>query len=206
MKEIKNINEIKSFIDADNSFGIICHQNPDGDTLGAGFAMYHGLKQLGKECNVYCIDKPEKVFDMIDGIEVIKSVKEVKEKSIIFCDCSDETRALFENDLKDYNVLNIDHHFSNTGFGNINVVFDDACAACQVVYHLLLGIGVTMDEKIAKCLYIGICTDTNNFTNSNVKSDIFFVAGELVKFGIDVNPIIKALFKTKSLAKTKATA
>ncbi len=200
------MNLVKEYINSNDNFGIICHKHPDGDTLGSGFAMYYGLLSIGKNCQIYCVDKPDKVFDILDGIGNIKPLSELKEKNLIFCDCSDELRADFEWNIKEYNVLNIDHHISNTNFGNVNFVVDTACATCQVMYYVLKEIGVQLNSVIAKCLYVGICTDTNNFTNSNVNSDTFYVMSEIAKFDFGISNIVKTIFRNKSYAKTKAIA
>lgn len=197
---------IKDFIDQNDDFGIICHKSPDGDTLGSGLAMFYGLKQLGKRCNVYCADVPERVYSVLDGIDNLRPLDELKEKNLIFCDCSDEERAAFKDDLKAYNILNIDHHVSNTDFGNVNLVKATASATCEVIYDVFIELGIKLDKTIAQCLYVGICTDTNNFTNSNVGSNTFFVMSEIAKFDFAMNSIVKSIFRTKSLAKTKATA
>lgn len=197
---------IKEFITDKDNFGIICHKSPDGDTLGSGLALYHGLRQLGKSCNIYCVDVPDSMYRLLDGIKDIKPLADVKESNLIFCDCADEDRAAFDGDLSKYQVLNIDHHISNTDFGNVNLVDAKACATCQVMYYVLEYIGVKLNSTIAKSLYVGICTDTNNFTNSNVTSETFEVVSKLTKYEFAISDIVKILFRTKSFAKTKATA
>lgn len=197
---------IKEFITTKDNFGVICHKSPDGDTLGSGLALYHGLVQLGKSCNIYCDDVPDSMYSLLDGIEYIKPLADLEENNLIFCDCADENRAAFEKNLKDFQVLNIDHHISNTDFGNVNIVDANACATCQVMYYVLEAVGVQFNSTIAKCLYVGICTDTNNFTNSNVTSETFEVVSKITKYEFPISEIVKILFRTKSFAKTKATA
>lgn len=198
---------VKEFIISKDDFGIICHKSPDGDTLGSGMALYYGLIQLGKKCSIYCCDKPDSVYsEVFDGIENINSLCELKETNLIFCDCADEVRAAVEWDLKEFSILNIDHHISNTCFGDVNYVVADACATCEIMYYVLSDIDVALNSLIAQCLYIGICTDTNNFTNSNVTSKTFEVVSKITKFSFPISDIVRVLFRTKSYAKTKATA
>lgn len=200
------MSQLKDYIYGKDDFGIICHKSPDGDTLGSGLAVYHGLKQLGKSCSIYCSDVPERLYAVLTGIEKIKPLSELKESNLIFCDCSDEERAAFDLDLKRFDVLNIDHHISNTNFGNVNVIDSNACATCELMCSVFEEIGVALDVDIAKCLYVGICTDTNNFTNSNVTENTFMVMSKISKFNFGMTDIVRSLFRTKSLAKTKAIA
>lgn len=194
------------YIKSNDNIGVICHKSPDGDTLGSGLALYFGLKKLGKKCNIYCADKPSGLYSILDGIENIKPLCELRESNLIFCDCADENRADFTEKLSDYNILNIDHHISNNNFGNINYIKADACATCVIMYYVLTELGVELDKTIAKNLYVGICTDTNNFTNSNVNSESFYVASKIADFDFSIGEINKAMFRNKSYGKTVATA
>jgi phosphoesterase RecJ-like protein len=77
----------------------------------------------------------------------------------------------------------IDHHISNTGFGTCNVIEPDAAATAEVVFDLLLELGWTIDEHVASCLHTGLVTDTGRFQYSNTSPRTLEVASALVSAG-----------------------
>ena len=199
------MNKVIDFINSYQKFALVSHKNPDGDTLGSAFAMFEALSQLGKDCTIYCKSKPTAYYDFIENIDSIKPLEELSKGSDVIClDCADLERAGLDN-KEDYNILSIDHHISNDYFGNVNYVCD-ASATAILVYDIISELKVELTPKIASYLYIGICTDTNNFTNSNVNSKTFAVASALAQTGIDISWLTKNLFRTRSLAKTKGIA
>ena len=66
-----------------NAKKIVCisHKRPDGDTIGAAVAVYHILKNMGKEhVDLGCVDEPSDRFTFLPGVE--KYIKDVKKKTV----------------------------------------------------------------------------------------------------------------------------
>ncbi|MDR1439313.1 MAG: DHH family phosphoesterase [Clostridiales bacterium] len=100
-------------------------------------------------------------------------------------------------------VVNIDHHITNQGYGDVNLVVSDAAATAEIVYGLLRSMGAAIDRDIALCIYAGICTDTGGFSYNNTTSGCHEIAAELLKFGLDVNKMHYQFFNAISCGKLR---
>jgi bifunctional oligoribonuclease and PAP phosphatase NrnA len=90
----------------------------------------------------------------------------------------------------------VDHHASNPGFGDVRVVDPAAPATVVLVADLLDGLGVTLDERLATCLYAGLTADTGSFRFGNTRPDTHHLAARLLATGIDHAAISQRLFDT----------
>lgn len=112
-------------------------------------------------------------------------------------DCNDERLGaaipIFWNAKK---RINIDHHVSNAGSGDINIIVPEASSTCEVVYDLLDK--DKLDEDIAKSLYIGLIHDTGVFKYSNTAPKTLRMAAELIEFGFDFPRLIDETFYEKT--------
>ncbi|MCH8913738.1 MAG: DHH family phosphoesterase [Planctomycetes bacterium] len=83
-------------------------------------------------------------------------------------------------------VINIDHHESNTRFGDINWIVGDAGSTCELVFYLLRAAGVPITPAVASLLYAGIQTDTLGFSLPSTTAAALHAAAFLVESGADV--------------------
>ncbi len=175
---------------------IICHKNPDGDTLGSGFALMHGLNSLGKTAEVLCNDVIHERYGymqprMFSGgftPDLIVSVDVAGQQLL------GELAAPYAKRID----LAIDHHPSNSGFANYLWLIDDAAATCEMIYELLVELEVEITPLIASCLYTGISTDTGCFKFENTSPNTHMVAAKLMEFGADYKMLNNLLFESKS--------
>lgn len=180
------------------------HIRPDGDCVGSVMAVYQYIKKNlpGIDVKVF-LETPSSVFDCIKGIQDIDSTMETGEEFDVFIalDCSGDRLGNAEPIFKSAKTkINIDHHISNHGCGDINFVVPDASSTCEVVYDLLDS--QKLDEEIAKALYIGIIHDTGVFKYSNTSSKTLKTAAELIGFGFDFTKIIDETFYEKTYLQT----
>ena len=91
----------------------------------------------------------------------------------------------------------IDHHSTNTEYANL-LLLEDAPAACQIMYEVVLDLGVEVDKKIADCLYTGLTTDTGCFRYDSTTAQTYRVAADLIDAGADNGRINRIMFETKS--------
>ena len=154
------------FLKKNDNYIILTHASPDGDTLGAGYALYYGLKQLGKSVEVICPDviPQEYSFFLCETDHVVR-----ENATFIAVDIADK-RLLgsLEDEFGDLIDLNIDHHVSNTQYAKALYLDKDASATCEIIYEILLSLRVKLNDTIAQALYTGISTDTGCFKYSNV--------------------------------------
>lgn len=172
---------------------ILTHANPDGDTLGSGFALCRALMKIGKICAVINADDiPKKYNYLFDDIVEIK----FKPDYVVAVDVA--TVKLFGGLEEQYKIdMCIDHHSTNTEYANL-LLLEDAPAACQIMYEVVLALGVEVDKKIADCLYTGLTTDTGCFRYDSTTAQTYRVAADLIDAGADNGRINRIMFETKS--------
>ena len=195
MSNIFNSVKTADFLKSHDNFLILTHDNPDGDTLGSGFALCFALRKMGKKANVLVEELPLKYAFIADGYEEDNFNAEV----IISVDMAAE--GMFGEKTKAYMDkidLCIDHHGSNSRYAKNLYLVADAAANCENIYKVIKAMGVSLDKQIATCLYTGIATDTGCFKFSNVTTDTHIFAGELLTYGVDHAKINFSLFEQKS--------
>ena len=183
-KIVEKINSSKSFL-------ITAHMNLEGDALGSELAAYILLKKLKKRVVIYNNDPTPAIYKFLPFNRVIKNnIAEDKFDAALVLDCSDVSRAGKVKDSlsKAKCIINIDHHISNTNFGDINWVEPYSSSAAQMIYLLCEKFKV-MDKNIALCLYTGIFTDTGNFTYANTDSQTHKVVASLMKYNLHPHKI-----------------
>lgn len=183
---------------------ILTHRNPDGDTIGSGFALLHALKKLGKKVMVVCTDPfPEKY-----GYIAHSNDDDVGENPyVVAVDVADmeligaQYRAKYEHGVN----LCIDHHISNKEFAE-NLCLRSCSATCEIIYDVIKAMGVEIDKSVADSLYTGIATDTGCFLFSSVTARTHIIAADLIEHGADFFEINRIMFETKSLGYFKLEA
>ncbi len=172
---------------------ILCHRNPDGDTLGSGFGLLHGLSSLGKRVKLACSDPiPEKYSYMFP-----QAPQDFVEKFVVAVDVADP--KLLGDQLSHYGDkvdLCMDHHGSNKDYAENLLLEGDSAAACEVIYLVLKELGVDFTPLMADCLYTGIATDTGCFRYSNTTVRTHRIAGELMELGCRYSWINTLMFET----------
>jgi phosphoesterase RecJ-like protein len=100
-------------------------------------------------------------------------------------------------------TINIDHHTTNTEFASINLVKTSAAATGEIIYQLTKRMGISLDERIATCLYVAIATDTGGFRYSNTTSLTHQITADLINNGVDVSRISQLVFETVPYKKVR---
>lgn len=180
---------------------IITHANPDGDAIGSSLGLFMGLKSVGINVEVACIDGVPEHFQFIKNSEQMKKSFRLKDyDGIIWVDCGDKHMPKFHEeipDLFDESIfkINIDHHPSNDRFGNINFQHNDVSSACEIVFRLLEALEIKITSDIATALILGLYTDTGSFMHQNTQPSTFKNAADLVQYEADTQKIAQEVFK-----------
>ena len=190
------------------SIAVSGHIRPDGDCVGSVMGLYLYLKKELPEAEVdVYLEKPAEIFDCISHIEDIKSEFNNVDTGKIYdvfivLDCADdrlgEVRALYEKARK---KINIDHHISNPGCGDVRIVEPERSSTAELLYDLMDP--AALDEEIARALYIGIIHDTGVLRYSNTAPHTLQVVSELIKFGFDFSKNIDDTFYEKTYVQTQ---
>lgn len=191
-----NLKNAVKFLKKNDNYIILTHASPDGDTLGAGYALYYGLKQLGKKAEVICPDLiPARYSYFLSETDHVSREK----ATIVAVDVADNRLLGSLQDEFGLDVdLCIDHHVSNTRYAKALLLDSDASATCELMVDLLLKLKVKMNDKIAQALYTGIATDTGCFKYANVTSRTHQMAAFLHSYNINASEINRVMFDTKS--------
>ena len=168
---------------------IVSHVSPDGDTLGSSLALMHALCMLGKEVIMNVDDDISTVYSFLPGIAEYRRFapeESVDADLLVIVDASSADRAGNALDVvKSPAVLNIDHHKTNTRFADYLYLDSDAAATAEIIYSLLLEMGIKLTRDIATCIYEGIYTDTGSFKYSNTTSRTLKTAAALLNYGVN---------------------
>lgn len=199
------INNVLTSIRSHDTFLISTHKSPDGDALGSSIALGLALKKMGKQVT-YAFEKPSSTkFSFLTELNALADGNlEGTFQVGLFLDSSDPDH-LFDAKLMDKCGVrvNIDHHVSNVGYGNINFVDVHASATAEIVYDLIEQLEVEMDDQMALAIYTGIVSDTGNFKYSNVTFKTHEIAGKLYRFPNPYWEISKKLFDELSFEKVQ---
>ena len=194
--------EVKNKIESANSITILSHLNPDADTLGTALGIY-ALLSKDKRLKVEVVNASTALplyLDFLPNFKKIKHHMDYTDSLIFSCDCGSVDRLGF--DLEGREIINIDHHESNTGYGSINVVIAEYASASQVAFALFKEL-YTVEADAATCFYTALLSDTRYFTTTSVNEEVFDVAKSLVEAGALPNDIAYHFTQRRSLSSVR---
>lgn len=194
------------------TLALACHQMPDGDALGSMLALAILATEQGKEV-IASWPEPFLVaphYTFLPGLDLVTKPIDYPDAPdlMVTFDCGSLGRlgelALPAKAARDLVV--IDHHVSNDGYGTINVIDPDAAASAVVVRRLLALLGWPLNRDAAECLYTGLVCDTGRFQYDNTTPGVFRLAEELSSFGLPIANMTRQLFEQHRLAYMKLAA
>ncbi|NLW69861.1 MAG: hypothetical protein GX061_02100 [Eubacteriaceae bacterium] len=161
------------------SFLLFSHEAQDGDACGSMTALGLALKALGKRVDYVADTNKLNLNNLLEETRFFNQYTDGYQVAICL-DCS--TREyLFGNDKLSLceKILVIDHHGSNMGYGDVNVIYPTASACAELVYELIKALNCEITHQIAHSIYVGLITDTGNFAYSNTTELSLKIASEL---------------------------
>lgn len=190
-----------------NHVFLCSHINPDGDAIASVIAMGLLLASLQKETTLYNESPIPAVYRFLPSVKRI--VRHIDKQAIydtaIVLDCGDLHRvgkaASFVSRIPV--VINIDHHVSNTRFGDFQLIDSSACASVEIIYRLLKEMELPISKDIATLIYTGILTDTGSFRFSNTNKSAFTICKEMIDIGVDPYYVARNIYETFSLGYMK---
>lgn len=186
---------------------VASHSNPDGDAIGALLAIGLALKAMGKQVCLYNESVIPAVYRFLPQVSSIaQRVDDIAQfDTVIVLDCGTMERvgALYEPLQAARMVINIDHHVTNTRFGHLQWVDENACATAEMVYHLIKALPVAIDCSMATAIYTGILTDTGSFRFSNTNQTAFAICADMIAQGANPYEVAKHVYGTYSLGRIK---
>ncbi len=189
-----------------NTVAISGHMKPDGDCVGSCLAAYNYIKTYYPKIQVdLYLDSIPNVFEFLSGSKEIKSDRslDICYELFMVLDCGDierlgESQKYFESAE---HTLNIDHHISNTMFGEYHYVVPEASSTSELIFNLIPKERIT--KEIAECIYTGIVHDTGVFQYSCTGKSTMEAAGFLMECGINYPKIVSETFFMKTFQQNK---
>src|SRR5437763_716825 len=194
-----SVEEIGQILRDRQRFAVLGHVRPDGDALGSQLALALSLQQLGKEVRVWNEDGMLEKYSFLPRAELLTKPPSTPEDFdvAIALDTAIQNRlgtALAA--IRSSKIwINIDHHPSNPGYGDVVHINSSAPATAEIVFHLIKSQGLPFNRDIAENLYAAISTDTGSFQYPQTSAHTFEIAAELIRTGLDVGRLSQQLYE-----------
>ncbi len=174
-------------------FAVLSHVRPDGDALGSQLGLGLSLRKLGKEVRLWNEEGMLEKYSFLPSANLLtKPPADPEDVDVaIALDTAIQNRlgtalpAVRSAKL----WINIDHHPSNPGYGDLVYIDPKAPATGQILFELIRSEKFPIDAAIAENLYVAISTDTGSFQYPNTTPRTFEIAAELVRAGVDVGRV-----------------
>jgi bifunctional oligoribonuclease and PAP phosphatase NrnA len=184
---------------------VICHENPDADTLGAALALRIAAERLGKSAEVVAADGVPPFLSGLPRTDEVRRTPGLEPDVAVVVDGPPSRTGAVARDCAEWlgraRLLNIDHHVSNDG-SEVELAFVDpaAAATCEMVALLLPDLGVEIDTEVATVLAAGIVQDTHTFSHPNATPRTLRVMADLVEAGAPLSALHRAIYADKPFA------
>jgi bifunctional oligoribonuclease and PAP phosphatase NrnA len=184
---------------------ISCHIHPDGDALGSALALHRALANAGRDA-LASFSEPFTVarhYRFLTGLDRLVPPDQVPRDADLFL-CFDAGSLDRLGSLADAfegaaRTVVVDHHASNTRFGDVNLIDPDSPASAVLCRELLRRLDLPLDTEIATALYTGLVTDTGRFQYQATTPETHLLAAELLAAGVQQYEVAKAVFETNDI-------
>jgi len=192
--------EIGQVLRGNQCFAILSHVRPDGDALGSQLALALSLQQLGKDVRIWNEDGMLEKYSFLPRAELLTKPP----STAIDVDVAVALDTAIQNRLGTTLAavgsakiwINIDHHRSNPGYGDLVIIDSSAPATGEIIFRLIKSQDLPFNHDIAENLFAAISTDTGSFQYPKTSARTFEIAAELVRAGgLDVGQISQQLYE-----------
>ncbi len=189
------IERIREALSRADRLAITSHLRPDGDSLCTSLALAAALEQMGKRVDIVNADRTPYPFANFASCAHIRigQIDPGAYDAVILLECADVSRSGMTG-LDGGFKINIDHHYSNDRYADINWVQPEASAVGEMAFALIEELGTPISPEIAGHLYCAIASDTGSFQFSNTTARAFEVCHRLVQCGADPLQVSESLF------------
>lgn len=200
----KLFSELKNKIENAKNIIIFSHVSPDGDTLGSNLALSLMIeKYFNKKVDSVYVGFLPSIYSYLPCFDRFKDVQTIskgeKYDLAIAVDVASKDRLVSGSVIFDEAnfKVNIDHHKTNIGYADINIIDGDAACVGVILYKIFKSWDLKIPKDVARCIYTSLLTDTGGFKYENTTPDTFILASELVKLGVSPTYEFRACYETK---------
>ncbi len=196
--------DIRRLIDDAREIGCLAHKDADADSLGSALAFAEALREMGKSAHVVVPSPLPNALRYLPGFDTLVDQPPALDLLFTF-DCATVHRFGDRAGLVESvaHVVNVDHHASNDGFGEINLVDTRASATGQIVFGLLRAMGCPISAETATNLYAALLTDTGGFRHENTTEAALRLGADLVALGANPGWVALKSYKSRTLAQLR---
>ena len=207
MSEMERIREL---IEAGDEILIVGHKDADGDTLGCSLAFAEALRARGKQVWVAIPPPVPSMYDWLPGFHDIveRPPRGADPRLVLFFDSGSMERSgqLVDHISSEATIVNVDHHMSNTRFGQVNLIDPGAAAVGEMVLRMLEEFGWPITPGIATNLYTALMTDTGGFRHENTTAACLEAAARLARLGANPSRIASMVYKSRPMTTLRLSA
>ncbi|MEE2715374.1 MAG: bifunctional oligoribonuclease/PAP phosphatase NrnA [Verrucomicrobiota bacterium] len=205
-KRLKIADQIIQELKAAKTVAIGGHMRPDGDCIGSELAVTYALTQLGKTVTVFNQDKMPEKLAFLDPKKMLSGPKKPKHYDcVVVTDCATYERlgTVRKAIGKRGKLINIDHHASNSCYGDINWIDPNSASSGELIFNLIKQADWPITPLIADCLFTAISTDTGSFQYATTRPSTYHTAAELVTKGANLARICEEVYQSYPLSRVK---
>lgn len=181
---------------------LVPHTSPDGDAIGSCAALGMMLGTLGKKPKIYLSKPISRKYDMFgDFFETVPETQH-KFEMVIYVDCGEKSRADVKFPEPEISV-SVDHHVSNTGYADINIIDDLSPATGEIIFGIFKELNIKLDNRSAQAIYMAIVCDTGGFIFDSTRKSTHLIAAELYSYDFPRFETIRQAYLTKTLTYNK---
>lgn len=185
-----------------NPITIQCHDNPDADTLGAGFALHHYFKDKGKEVRLIYSGRNKirkanlklMVEELDIPIEYVSPDRtEIFTGLLITVDCQYGAGNVTRFEAED--VAIIDHHQQEITNIELSRIQSNLGSCSTLVWKMMLEVNYKLENtQVGTALYYGLYTDTNQF------AEIYNPLDMDMREGVPYNKSLITMFRNSNIS------
>lgn len=196
--------ELKNKIEQAKSIIVFSHVSPDGDTLGSNLAISLVIEKFfNKKVDSTYVGMLPSSYSYLpdfDSFQDVQTIDKNKQYDLaIAVDVASKDRMVYGTSIFDnakYKI-NIDHHKTNIGYADLNIVDGDAACVGVILYKIFKEWGLELPKDVARCIYTSLLTDTGGFKYENTTPETFMLAADLVRLGVSPTYEFRACYETK---------
>lgn len=196
--------EAVAAVDSASRIVVVTHVQPDGDAIGTLLGLANALRAAGKQVDVAVDGGVPDYLRYLPASDTVHSQLSTGEWDVfISADASDAERTGTSGAYARAHSgveINLDHHITNTGFGDVCLIVPDAVSAAEVAYDFLLRGGYDIPADSARALLTGMVTDTIGFRTSNVVPRTLDIARDLMQRGASLTEVTALTLDTRSFS------
>jgi phosphoesterase RecJ-like protein len=203
------LQEAAAFIRERDDFLVVSHVQPDGDAISSTVAIGWLLEKLGKTYTMLSEGPvPSRLHFLWRSADIVTIQNDTPERQyrhVICVDCADYARIGRGQSwvAEGADILNIDHHPTNDGYGRVNLMKFHAAATAEIIIELIDAMSYPLDRDVATAIYTGILTDTGGFRYSSTSPDVMAIASRMLQAGVNGPELAELLLERMSIGQMR---